>query len=191
MVVALALALSSKAFPVSAVTVWFSLSMFITLTIAPGLTDAGTVYLKLLMWMTATDCELALEDEVEAPGADDVDVLTDVDVLADVGALDVGLVLDPAALLPPEDPQAAMVQMVNATAETASPSRCNDRLVLGRDADSGLDPVIPGDACTMPPDCVAGCHEGGAVRWSFGPIGDADGECGAGASVSVRSRARS
>jgi len=44
-----AMAVSPKAFPLSAVTVWFSPSIFITDTVAPGRTEAGTANLNFLM----------------------------------------------------------------------------------------------------------------------------------------------
>ena len=55
------MALASKALPLSAVTVWLSPSMFITLTVAPGLTEAGTMNMKLLMWIIAVDLRAVVE----------------------------------------------------------------------------------------------------------------------------------
>jgi hypothetical protein len=46
---------SSKASPLSAVTVWAAESSFVTLIFAPGATDAGVVYLKSLIVMVSAD----------------------------------------------------------------------------------------------------------------------------------------
>ena len=79
-------ALRSKAAPVSAVTVWLTSSMFITLTVAPGATEAGKVYWYALMWMVTVACGA---DELPGDVADVADVdVADVDV-ADVDVADV------------------------------------------------------------------------------------------------------
>jgi hypothetical protein len=77
-----AVALTSNAPPESAVTVWFSPSMFITLTVAPGATLAGTVYLNELMWIMAAAWGIDDIDDIEEEG--DVD---DIDEVAPVAAL--------------------------------------------------------------------------------------------------------
>lgn len=87
-------ALSSKVLALSAVTVWASLSMFITLTSAPGFTEAGTAYLNFSIMIIAA-----------AAGIDDDGAGTAVLLVAGavvlpavVAALVSGAVLDGAVL---------------------------------------------------------------------------------------------
>jgi hypothetical protein len=56
---------SSKAFPLSAVTVWATVSMLVTLTFAPGPTEGGVVKPKSLIVITGAD-----EVPVADPAAD-------------------------------------------------------------------------------------------------------------------------
>jgi hypothetical protein len=56
--------------------------MFITLTVAPGATLAGTVYLKELMWSMAAAWGIDDIDDIEEEGDDD-----DIDDVALVAAL--------------------------------------------------------------------------------------------------------
>jgi hypothetical protein len=75
--------------------------MFITLTFSPGPTEAGTVYLKLSMWIIA-----AVADELagaEPPGA----------------AVEVPC----AVLLVPEDPQPARIDSATTDPVKISPAR--------------------------------------------------------------------
>jgi len=64
---------SSKAFPLSAVTVCAIESSFFTLIFAPGATDVGVVYLKSLIVMVAA------EEPAEPDSADDPDAPVDPD----------------------------------------------------------------------------------------------------------------
>ena len=127
-----AVALTSKAFPESAVTVWFSPSMFITLTVAPTGTDAGTVYVKLLMWIINADIGIADIEGIVEPA----------EPLAPIGIDDISAEplapppLDAAFAALPDEPHAASTLSISnpATAPAeARPTEDRDGLARARE----------------------------------------------------------
>jgi hypothetical protein len=68
---------SSKAFPLSAVTVWAVPSSLWTVTVAPGLTDAGVWKAKPLMVITAAEAVVPAADVEDAAAEDEVEVEVD------------------------------------------------------------------------------------------------------------------
>ena len=72
-------AASSKALPVSEVTVWSVPSSLSTLIVAPGLTESGVVKLKLLIVMVAAALPPPEEDELadDEPADDELDAVPD------------------------------------------------------------------------------------------------------------------
>jgi hypothetical protein len=88
--------------------------MFITLTVAPGATVAGTVYLNELMWIIAAVFGIA--DCVEVAGDEDA------------GGLGVLLVAgEPAADESPEDPQPASIPSARRPTPTPTAIRASGR----------------------------------------------------------------
>ena len=128
-----AVALRSKAPPLSAVTVWLTSSIFITFTVAPGATEAGIVYLYALMWMVTAACGA---DELPGEVADVADVDVDVaDVDEEVPAEVVEAADEEAApvaglpgALVDEDPHPA--RTIRARAAAAAPNAVRGTLAV-------------------------------------------------------------
>lgn len=121
-----AVALRSKAPPLSAVTVWLTSSIFITFTVAPGATEAGTVYLYALMWMVTAACGA---DELPGEVADVADVDEEAPAEMEEAADEVAA---PVAGLPgapvDEDPHPA--RTIRARAAVAAPNAVRGTLAL-------------------------------------------------------------
>ncbi|MDQ6937111.1 MAG: hypothetical protein M3140_05285 [Actinomycetota bacterium] len=97
---------------------WFSLSMFMTLTVAPGLTEAGVVYLKFMIMISAFATGFADEADDDVPAG------------ADVAAEDTAEDAEPPPALPvdllPDEPQAAIVPSATTPTERPRPIRLSE-----------------------------------------------------------------